>query len=91
MKRIEVGTLVICDFCGQENDSMGGVLIGSNAVCGVCVDKDGKDKPDYIYADEVDKIFDKKKTFKDNVLAYRKEMSGTERGWIEIWGEEELN
>ena len=40
---------------------------------------------------EVDKIFDKKKTFKDNVLAYRKEMSGTERGWIEIWGEEELN
>ena len=41
-KEIDVGTDVICDFCGSDGDaSSGGVMIGSNAVCGLCCESNG--------------------------------------------------
>ena len=37
-----VGELVVCDFCNKGGKlSKGGVVIGSNAVCGDCSDKNG--------------------------------------------------
>ena len=73
------GEVVVCDGCngpygGKPN---GGVLLGSSAMCGECCDKYGYDKPDYQYADEVDEIWDKEKTFKDNVLEYRERVYGS--------------
>ena len=52
-KEIDVGTDVICDFCGSDGDaSSGGVMIGSNAVCGLCCESNGYYDPNYIYKDE---------------------------------------
>ena len=69
------GEVVACDFCNYGEESMGGVLIGSYAICGDCSDKNG------YYKDEnnsdIDKVFDNSKTFKDNVLEYRKEVYGS--------------
>ena len=37
MEIINIGDDVYCDFCNSDGeDSYGGVLIGSNAVCGHC-------------------------------------------------------
>ena len=71
------GEVVACDFCNEGEESHGGVLISSNAICGDCCEKHGYDKDDYEYSDEVDIIFDKDKTFRENVLEYRKEAYGT--------------
>ena len=46
-------------------------------MCGECCDKYGYDKPDYKYSDEVDEVWDKEKTFKQNVLDYRTKTYGT--------------
>ena len=50
------GDVVACDFCNYGEESKGGVLIGSYAVCGDCSEKRG------YYKDEtngdVDLIFD---------------------------------
>jgi len=36
-----IGDLVVCDFCnGDGTESLGGVLIGSHAVCGNCCVRD---------------------------------------------------
>lgn len=84
MEIIDIGEEVHCDFCNEGEDSMGGVIVGSNAVCGKCTKKYEYDKPDYKYADEIGVIFDKKKTFKENVLQYRELMYGSRNGTIEI-------
>ena len=81
---INIGHVVVCDFCNSQEESMGGVMVGSNAVCGVCTKKSGYDKPDYIYANEINTIFDKEKTFKENVLEYRKKTTGSRDGTIMI-------
>lgn len=69
------GDVVACDFCNEGEESKGGVLIGSYAVCGDCSDERG------YYKDEnnqdVNEIFDNSKTFRDNVLEYRKKTYGT--------------
>ncbi len=80
-----VGDLVVCDFCnGDGKLSKGGVLIGSNAICGDCSDKNGYYKADYEYKDEISKVFDKDKTFQENVLEHRKETYGSSDGIIQI-------
>ena len=69
------GEVVACDFCNYGEDTMGGVLIGSYAICGDCSDKNGyyKDESNH----DVDEVFDNTKTFKDNVLEYRQKVYGT--------------
>ena len=73
------GEVVVCDGCNGPygENSKGGALVGSYAFCIECCDKYGYDKPDYKYADEVDEIWDKEKTFKDNVLEYRQRAYGS--------------
>ena len=66
----EMGDVVCCDFCNLGEDTMGGVMIGSNAVCGACCCENGY----YLNnVDDVDYFFDRNKTFKENVLKYRKD------------------
>ncbi len=85
MEVINIGDFVCCDFCnGDGEDSHGGVLVGSSAICGHCCEKHGYDKPDYKYKDEVSEIFPKDKTFKENVLAYRLKTTGRVEGEIII-------
>ena len=71
------GEVVACDFCNYGEETYGGVLIGSYAICGDCCDKNHYDKPNYEYSNEVDVIFDKDKTFRDNVLNYRYKTTGS--------------
>ena len=74
------GEVVCCDFCNEGEESKGGVLIGSHAVCGTCCDKNGYYEDD----DEIDLTFDKDKTFKQNVLEYRKKVYGTSDAIVTI-------
>jgi hypothetical protein len=76
-KIINGGDVVICDFCNGGDETMGGVIVGSSAVCGDCTDRYGYDKEDYEYANEVSEVFDKERSFKDNVLEYRLKVYGT--------------
>lgn len=87
MKEINGGKLVLCDLCNRDGDAlmedglpllMGGAIIGSNAVCEICLRK--FDKRD------IDLQFDKRKTFGDNVRAYRTVMYGTDDCIIKIYG-----
>lgn len=78
------GEVVCCDFCNQGEESKGGVLIGSHAICGTCCDKNGYYEDDYKYKDEIDLTFDKDKTFKQNVLEYRKKTYGTSDAIVTI-------
>ena len=66
------GEIVVCDFCNGGEQTMGGCLIGSNAVCGDCCESHG-----YYEADDIDEIFNSDKTFTDNVIAYRKRVYGS--------------
>ena len=68
------GEVVACDFCNY-GESKGGVLIGSYAVCGDCSEKRGYYKDEK--SNDVDLIFDNSKTFKQNVLDYRKKEYGS--------------
>ena len=80
---INIGEEVMCDFCNYGEESMGGVLIGSGtAVCGDCCDSKGYDKPDYKYSEDITEIFDKNKTFKENVLNLRERTTGQRAGII---------
>jgi len=80
-----IGEVVVCDFCNADGkDSKGGVLIGSNAICGTCSNKNGYYKPDYEYKDEIKRFFDKRKLFQTNVLEYRKEAYGSSDGMVQI-------
>ena len=54
-------------------------MIGSNAVCGDCCDK-----YDYYNDKEVDEVFDRDKTFQENVCDYHKKTTGTSDGIINI-------
>ena len=85
-KIINGGDVVICDFCNSGEETMGGVLIGSSAVCGDCTVKYGYDKEDYKYDTDpeeyrddlgITEVFDKERSFKDNVLEYRLKAYGT--------------
>ena len=75
-----LGDTVICDFCNADGSiSKGGVMIGSNAVCGDCCDK-----YNYYNDKEVDEVFDREKTFQENVCDYRKKTTGTSDGIMQI-------
>ena len=82
-----IGELVVCDFCNADGkESKGGVLVGSYAICGKCTDKHGYLKDDYEYKDEIAEVFDKDKTFQENVLAYREKTYGTRDGFTQVTG-----
>ena len=70
------GDIVICDSCGSDHETYGGVLsIGGNATCGTCCeDRDYYNEENKKYVAE---YFDKNKTFKQNVLDYRRRVYGT--------------
>tara|TARA_R100001463_G_scaffold68365_4_gene121870 strand:+ start:261 stop:560 length:300 start_codon:yes stop_codon:yes gene_type:complete len=79
------GDLVVCDFCNSDGKkSTGGVLIGSNAVCGDCCEKNNYYDSEYENADEIDLVFSKDKTFQENVLEYRKQETGSSDGILQI-------
>ena len=82
--RIDIGDFVCCDFCNAGENSLGGVIIGSNAICGDCCEKNGYYKPDYEFKDEISEFLSVFKTFKNNVLEYRKKTTGTTSGEIII-------
>ena len=85
-----IGDIVICDGCNADGkESNGGAIIGSSAYCGKCCEKYGYDKKDYKYADEIDEIMDKSKTFQQNVLGFRKRMTGSSDGITRMytWGD----
>jgi hypothetical protein len=71
------GEFVACDFCNEGEETMGGLLTGSYAVCGDCVEKKGMLKDDYPYKDELTEIWPDNKTFRTNVLEYRLRTTGT--------------
>ena len=75
-----LGDTVVCDFYNADGSlSKGGVMIGSNAVCGDCCDK-----YNYYNDKEVDEVFDRDKTFQENVCDYRKRTTGTSDGIMQI-------
>jgi len=79
-----LGPVVCCDFCNEGEKSMGGVLISSYAVCGNCCEHKGIYEDNYSYKKDITELFDKNKTFRENVLAYRKKNTGTEDAHIKI-------
>ena len=83
---INAGENVCCDGCNGPygNNIYGGVIIGGSAYCGECSDKYGYSNEDYKYADEITEIMDFNKSCKDNVLEYRKRMTGSSDGIMEI-------
>ena len=87
------GDVVCCDGCnGPYGDNMnGGAIIGSSAYCGECCDKYGYYSQNYEYADEIDEILDKKRTFKENVLDFRKRMTGSSDAVMRIYTESSFN
>ena len=84
---INIGDDVCCDGCnGPYGDNMkGGVIIGHSAYCGECADKYDYSSPTYEYAKEISEIMDLNKSFKDNVLEYRKRMTGSSDGITRIF------
>ena len=82
---IDLGDFVCCDFCNSDGeDSHGGVVVGSSAICGFCCEQNGYYKDDYEFKDEITEFFSLAHTFKENVLDYRKRTTGTTRGEIII-------
>ena len=85
MEIINIGDDVYWDYCNSDGeDSYGGVLIGSNAVCGHCCEDNGYCDDDYKYKDEISEYFSKVNTFKENVLDFRKRTTGRTDGEIII-------
>jgi hypothetical protein len=81
VQEINIGTQVLCDFCNGGANSMGGVMLGSYAVCGQCCERNDYYNTDN---DEIDEVFDRNKTFKINVLERRKRTTGSSDGIITI-------
>ena len=71
------GEVVACDFCNEGEESTGGVLIGSYAICGDCSEKNGYYNETYKYKDEITEHFNINQTFRENVLEYRERSYGT--------------
>ena len=84
---INSGDTVCCDGCnGPYGDNInGGVIIGHSAYCGECADKYHYCSSDYEHKHEIDEVMDLNKSFKDNVLEYRKRMTGSSDGITRIF------
>ena len=84
---INSGDTVCCDGCnGPYGDNVnGGVIIGHSAYCGECADKYHYYSSDYEHKHEIDEFMDLNKSFKDNVLEYRKRMTGSSDGIMRIF------
>ena len=78
---------VICDGCnGPYGDNInGGVIIGSSAYCGECADKYHYYSSNYEHKHEINEFMDLNKSFKDNVLEYRKRKTGSSDGIMRIF------
>ena len=84
-KIINGGDFVVCDFCNGGDETMGGMIVGNSAICGDCTDewiwkkgyKRDTDPEDYKDDLGIDEVFDREKSFKDNVLEYRLKVYGT--------------
>jgi hypothetical protein len=84
---INSGDTVCCDGCnGPYGDNInGGVIIGHSAYCGECADKYRYYSSDYEHKHEIDEVMDLNKSFKDNVLEYRKRTTGSSDGIMRIF------
>ena len=84
---INSGDIVCCDGCnGPYGDNInGGVIIGRSAYCGECADKYRYYSSDYEHKHEIDEVMDLNKSFKDNVLEYRKRTTGSSDGITRIF------
>jgi hypothetical protein len=84
---INHGDVVCCDGCnGPYGDNMnGGVIIGHSAYCGECADKYHYYSSDYEHKHEINEYMDLNKSFKDNVLEYRKRTTGSSDGIMRIF------
>ena len=84
---INSGDTVCCDGCnGPYGDNInGGVIIGHSAYCGECADKYHYYSSDYEHKHEINEFMDLNKSFKDNVLEYRKRMTGSSDGIMRIF------
>lgn len=93
VNKTNIGDVVVCDGCNgpYEENIMGGAIIGSSAYCGECCDRYGYNLPDYEYKNEISEILDEKSTFKENVLNYRKRMTGSSDGIMRIYTAEPLS
>ena len=84
---INSGDTVCCDGCnGPYGDNInGGVIIGHSAYCGECADKYHYCSSDYEHKHEINEFMDLNKSFKDNVLEYRKRTTGSSDGIMRIF------
>ena len=84
---INSGDTVCCDGCnGPYGDNInGGVIIGSSAYCGECADKYHYYSSNYEHKHEINEFMDLNKSFKDNVLEYRKRTTGSSDGIMRIF------
>ena len=84
---INSGDVVCCDGCnGPYGDNInGGVIIGHSAYCGECADKYHYYSSDYEHKHEINEYMDLNKSFKDNVLEYRKRTTGSSDGIMRIF------
>jgi hypothetical protein len=84
---INSGDTVCCDGCnGPYGDNVnGGVIIGHSAYCGECADKYRYYSSDYEHKHEINEFMDLNKSFKDNVLEYRKRTTGSSDGIMRIF------
>ena len=89
---INAGEEVCCDGCNgpypENGDKInGGVIIGGSAYCQSCIDKYGYNDDDKsnFFPDIQIQAMDENKTFKQNVLDYRKKMTGTTDGITRIY------
>jgi len=84
---INSGDTVCCDGCnGPYGDNVnGGVIMGHSAYCGECADKYHYCSSDYEHKHEINEFMDLNKSFKDNVLEYRKRTTGSSDGIMRIF------
>tara|TARA_R110002072_G_scaffold209127_2_gene366673 strand:+ start:142 stop:429 length:288 start_codon:yes stop_codon:yes gene_type:complete len=84
VKVIDGGDMVCCDYCnGPYGDNEnGGIIIGGSAICQECSDKYGYEAKN---SNEIEFVMDKEKSFTENVLEYRKKMTGSTSAITKIY------
>lgn len=75
---IDNGEFVACDFCNYGEETLGGVMVGTYAICGDCAKT-------ISHPEEIQMVFDQTKTFRQNVLNYRQEAYGETEAKIEFY------